>query len=140
MENEKLLDIEVVTPEKRIFSGKATSVVVPGTKSPFQILYRHAPIVSSLDPGVVRIVDSNGKELFFAVSSGFVTVQDNSVSIFVSKAFVPEEIELNDIKLKIPQIKAEYKKTRSELEKTNLRLTIAELEACLKMHELSKQH
>lgn len=140
MENGKLLDIEIVTPQKRIFSGKVVSVAVPGTKSPFQILYRHAPIVSSLDPGVVRIVDSNGKELFFAVSSGFVTVQNNSVSIFVSKAFTPQEIEPNDIKSKIPQIKAEYKKTRSELEKADLRLTIAELEACLKTHELSKQH
>ncbi len=139
MGDEKLLEIEVVTPQKRIFSGKITSVIVPGSKSPFQILYRHAPIVSSLDPGVVRIVDSIGKELFFAVSSGFVAVQNNSVSIFVGKAFTPEEIDPKEIKLKIPQIKAEYKKTKSELEKASLRLAVAELEACLKTIELSQQ-
>lgn len=140
MENEKLLDIEIVTPQKRIFSGRVASVAVPGTKSPFQILFHHAPIVSSLDPGVVRIVDSEDKKLFFAVSSGFVTVNNNSVSIFVCNAFTPDEIEPSEIKSKIPQIKAKYKKTRSELEKANLRLAVSELEACLKVYELSKQY
>lgn len=83
---DKLLNVEIVTPEKILFTGKAVSVSVPGSKSPFQVLYNHAPIVSSLDIGEIKIVDESQKSLIFASSPGFTEVRKNKVSILVESA------------------------------------------------------
>lgn len=86
MQDEKLLNVEIVTPEKVLFSGKAVSVSVPGSKSPFQVLYNHAPIVTSLDLGIIKIIDESNHKLFFASSPGFTEVRQNKVSILVESA------------------------------------------------------
>ena len=57
-------------------------VQVPGTKGSFGILKKHAPIVSSLEPGVVKIIRNDGTELLFAIpTGGFVGVENDMVSI-----------------------------------------------------------
>lgn len=83
---DKLLNVDIVTPQKTIYSGKATSVSVPGRKSPFQVLFNHAPIVSTLDTGKVKIVTEENKELFYSTSGGFVEVRSNNISILVETA------------------------------------------------------
>ena len=55
------MNLVVLTPEQELFNGAITSVKVPGTKGQFEILKGHAPIVSSLVAGVVRIVDATGQ-------------------------------------------------------------------------------
>jgi ATP synthase F1 epsilon subunit len=95
--SEKLLDIEIVSPQQQIFKGKAQSVNVPGALSPFQILFNHAPIFSTTDIGIVKIVSSNNEQLFFAVNSGFVEVANNNVSIVVEQACSPDEIVEKDV-------------------------------------------
>lgn len=82
------LEVEIVTPQKVLFNGKASSVTVPGSKSPFQILVNHAPIVSSLSNGTVKIVDEAGKETAYSTTAGFVELQKNKVSILVESATV----------------------------------------------------
>jgi len=77
------LDVEIVTPQKTLFSGKAISVTVPGAKSSFQILWNHAPIVSSLSKGKITLVDEKNNETVYETSSGFVELQKNKVSILV---------------------------------------------------------
>ena len=61
MADNKLLQVEIVTPQRVIFSGTAQSVTVPGSKSPFQVLFNHAPIVSSLDCGLTKLIDEAGE-------------------------------------------------------------------------------
>jgi F-type H+-transporting ATPase subunit epsilon len=90
---EKLLEIEIVTPQAKIYSGKAESVSLPGSKSPFQVLYNHAPIVSSLEVGLIKILDDNGKNLWFACSTGFTEISKNKVSILVENALLGTEVE-----------------------------------------------
>lgn len=86
MNTNKLLKVDIVTPQKTIYSGMAASVSVPGRKSPFQVLFNHAPIVSTLDDGIIKIVDENGKTLRFNSRNGFVEVRTNTVSILVENA------------------------------------------------------
>jgi F-type H+-transporting ATPase subunit epsilon len=88
MAQDKLLDVEIVTPQRVVYSDKAQSVSVPGSQSPFQILYNHAPIVSTLDGGRIKIVNAAGEELIFATTPGFVEVRNNKVSILVETAAV----------------------------------------------------
>ena len=77
------MQLVVLTPEKEIFNGTITSVKVPGTDGQFEILKGHAPIVSSLVQGSVRITDTNGTDKIFTIDKGFIEVLRNEVSLLV---------------------------------------------------------
>ena len=78
------MNITVLTPDKEIFKGAILSVKVPGTKGQFQILNRHAPIVSSLAKGNVSIVKTDNSRMKFDISGGFIEVLNNEVSLLVT--------------------------------------------------------
>ena len=74
------MKLTIVTPEKTIYDGEAVSVAVPGTKGAFEVLDNHAPIISSLQSGVITVKTADGVQEF-TVRSGFIEVARNSVSI-----------------------------------------------------------
>jgi F-type H+-transporting ATPase subunit epsilon len=73
------MKIEIITPDKKIFEGDIKSVRVPGEKGSFQVLKDHAPIISTLEGGIVYIVDLEGKEIQYVISSGVVEVKMNKI-------------------------------------------------------------
>ena len=75
-----MLKLKIVSPEKVEFSGEVESVKVPGTMGQFEILTDHAPIISTLQKG---IVEYGGKQL--AILGGFVEVQKNEISLCIEK-------------------------------------------------------
>jgi F-type H+-transporting ATPase subunit epsilon len=109
---DKLLDVEIITPQRVIYSAKAESVSVPGSQSPFQILYNHAPIVSSLDIGIIKIKDSNEKNIFFATGTGFAEVRSNKISVLVEHAFPAEELIIETVKDEIINAKENFKNAK----------------------------
>lgn len=76
------LKLKIISPEKVEYGGEVTSVLVPGTKGSFEILTDHAPIISSLQPGVVEYVTAEGRQTL-KISGGFVEVQKNMVNLCV---------------------------------------------------------
>ena len=84
------MELIVLTPEKEIYQGNITSVKVPGANGQFEILQGHAPIVSSLVSGPVRIFGKDGDKKVFNISKGFIEVLGNEVSLLVQG--VQEEI------------------------------------------------
>lgn len=76
------LKLKIVTPERIEFTGEVKSVLVPDTKGSFEILNDHAPIISSLQQGVVEYTTESGKQQL-AITGGFVEVQKNEVSLCV---------------------------------------------------------
>lgn len=77
--------LTIITPEKEIYNGKVKSVKVPGTTGQFEILNGHAPIVSSLQKGEVRVIAENGDKQTFQIEQGFVEVLRNEVSVLVTQ-------------------------------------------------------
>jgi F-type H+-transporting ATPase subunit epsilon len=73
------MKIEIITPDKRIFEGEIKSVRVPGKKGSFQVLKDHAPIISTLDIGPVRIVDQQDNEITYEISGGVIEVKANKI-------------------------------------------------------------
>ncbi len=74
--------LEIVSPEKTLYSGEAELVTLPGTNGSFTILERHAPIISSLQKGMlVYRVKGEDKEL--AIDGGFVEAKNNVVSVCI---------------------------------------------------------
>ena len=77
-----MLKLKIVSPEKIQFDGEVESVLVPGTLGSFEILQNHAPIISSLNKGVVTYVTAQGKN-DLEVIGGFVSVNQNQVNLCV---------------------------------------------------------
>jgi len=78
------MNLVILSPDKELFSGAVKSVTVPGTEGGFQMLNNHAPIVSSLGHGEVRVVTQSNEQLKFPVESGFVEMLNNEVAVLVS--------------------------------------------------------
>lgn len=76
------LRLKIVSPAKVEFSGEVDSVMVPGSMGSFEILTDHAPIISSLEEGVV-VYNIGGVKSELNITGGFVEVQKNEVSICV---------------------------------------------------------
>lgn len=76
------LNLKIVSPEKIEFEGVVSRIVVPGTNGEFEILVNHAPIISTLERGIVCFNDSMGEHKI-EVAGGFVEVKKNEVSICV---------------------------------------------------------
>lgn len=114
MANDKLLDIEIVTPQNTIFSGKIQSVTLPGSVAPFQVLFNHAPIVTSLDLGYIKIVDENSNIIKYATSEGFAEVRKNVISILVESAFNSKDISIKDTEENINKLKDKLDKLENE--------------------------
>jgi len=137
MDTNKLLDVNIVSPERVIFSGKAVSVSVPGSQSPFQVLFNHAPIVSSLDMGVVKIVDESEKTLYFATTKGFTEVRKNLVSILVDNAENAAECDKKEIEEKLSNAFKKYEDAKTHEEKVLAHQELVETKNILKVIELS---
>lgn len=87
--------LEIVSPEKKLFSGDIFSVYVPGSEGSFQILNNHAPIVSTLIKGEIRLKGNfekkssenltiqNEKEAFLEIQSGVIEMKKNKLIILV---------------------------------------------------------
>ncbi|MDH3648697.1 MAG: ATP synthase F1 subunit epsilon [Saprospiraceae bacterium] len=77
------MNITVLSPDKEIFQGEIKSVKVPGVSGQFEILENHAPIVSALAEGTVYIRKSEGADLSFVITKGFIEVLYNEVALLV---------------------------------------------------------
>lgn len=87
------LSLEVITPERVVLTATAASVVVPGALGYLGILPGHAPLVTSLVPGVVTYREE-GEEKRLAVSGGFLEVVDDRVILLADTAEKAEEIDV----------------------------------------------
>lgn len=75
------MKLQILTPDRQVYDGNATSVKVPGTSGQFEVLNGHAPIVSSLEEGTVRVVEEGGSRKEFTIERGFIEVINNEVAI-----------------------------------------------------------
>lgn len=72
--------LEIITPDKNLFSGEVNSVKVPGAKGAFQVLKNHAPIISTLSKGKVKVKGEH-EEQSFDIKGGIIEVIKNKIVI-----------------------------------------------------------
>ena len=77
------MNITILTPDQEIYEGKINSVKVPGVGGQFEVLENHAPIVSALSKGDVRVIKDDGEKLTFDIERGFIEVLNNNISLLV---------------------------------------------------------
>jgi F-type H+-transporting ATPase subunit epsilon len=101
--------LQIVTPEREVYSSQIESVSLPGMQSHFGVLRNHAPLIAALEPGVVRIIDAELKEINLAVGGGFFQVAQNQAILLADSAEFPHEINLD-------RVRESETKARSRLE------------------------
>jgi F-type H+-transporting ATPase subunit epsilon len=128
------IQLEVVTPERRVLSEPVNSVTVPGRNGEMQILPGHAALISELKTGVLSYTE-DGTTFQLHVSGGFVEVSDDQVSVLAEIAERPEEIDATRARLAREHTEKElsawsgsekdFEKVRAKLERSMVRLQLA---------------
>ena len=80
------MNLEILTPERKLFSDEVYGVQLPGVSGSFEVLDRHAPLVSALKNGRIRVLHDKAHTTVFEVRSGFVEVIANNVTVLVEGA------------------------------------------------------
>jgi len=75
------MHLEIITPDEKIFDGKVSLIQVPGSKGRFEILQYHAPIISTLEKGKIKIEESIGSPQYIEIQGGVIEVQRNKAII-----------------------------------------------------------
>lgn len=84
---------DIVSAEQEIFSGLVEMVVAPGTEDPLGIVYGHAPLLTGIEPGPIRVVKQGGEEEIFFVSGGFLEVQPYHVTVLADTALRAHDMD-----------------------------------------------
>ncbi len=77
--------LDILTPEKSIFSGEIKLVKVPGSNGSFEVMENHAPIISSLDKGELKITPQEGADIFYQIEGGVIEVNNNKAIVLIEK-------------------------------------------------------
>ena len=86
------LHFELVSPERQLMSGDVAEVVVPGTEGNFTVMPKHAPVLSTLKPGVVDIKGTDGRETRIFVRGGFAEVNPRGLTVLAEQAIPLAEL------------------------------------------------
>ncbi len=78
--------LEILTPERRLYSGDVYGVQLPGIDGKFEVLNRHAPLVSALGKGNIKVLKDKSTTTNFSIESGFVEVLNNKATVLVEGA------------------------------------------------------
>ncbi len=78
-----MLHLEIITPEKVLFSGDIKIIKLPGVLGSFEIMRNHAPLISILTQGRIKVKETNGLLSYFDINSGLVEVSNNDVKVLV---------------------------------------------------------
>lgn len=76
-----IMILEIITPDKKVYSGQVKLVQLPGITGLFEILNNHAPIISTLERGKIKVEEESGQILYFEVDGGVVENKDNKIIV-----------------------------------------------------------
>ena len=89
----ELLKFELVSPERHLMSAEVEQVTVPGTEGEFTVLARHAPLLSTVRPGVLAVVQDGGSEERIFVRGGFAEVNPEGLTVLAEQAIPMADLD-----------------------------------------------
>lgn len=129
------ITLEVVTPEKMVFSGQVDEVIIPGTEGEFGVLRGHEPFLTSVDIGELYFL-ANDKKAHYAVNTGYAEITGNKVVVLIETAERSDAIDKDRAEKakekaeaslsQMTKENAEYEKMRLALIRAVTRISVAE--------------
>ena len=81
------MQLDILSPERKVYSGKVYGIKLPGTEGSFEILENHAPIIAALGKGKMKVLkDKSGASETYEISGGFVEMLNNKASVLIEDA------------------------------------------------------
>lgn len=127
------LTCRVVSPERPLFEGEVDRLVAPGALGELGIYPLHAPLVSKLAPGVLRL-HQGGDVKRMAVKGGFVEVKDNDIIVLVTHAATPDDVDRHTVERELADTIEELQHPSSQERFEELLEQRSWLEVCMRMH------
>jgi F-type H+-transporting ATPase subunit epsilon len=124
--------LEVLTPERKFFSGEAEGVVFKAIDGEMGVLAKHAPTVAAVDVGTLKI-NAQGKWIEALVTEGFAEIMPDKVVILVDTAEYPEEIDINRARAAKDRAEERLQKQLSQIEYMRSKTALARAMARLKV-------
>jgi F-type H+-transporting ATPase subunit epsilon len=122
----------VITPEEVIYDGEADLVIARIADGDIGVLVDHSPVVSTMEPGEVRIREDDEQHVY-AISDGFFKVSENLVQVLVEEAVVPEDIDIEAAEDRVEEAERDLAEVSEEAEDRDR--VVAEIERRQRMGE-----
>ena len=122
---DKTFKLEIVTPRKMLFNGEVTSFSAPGEVGSFQVLIKHAPLLSAIKIGEVKLEDIGGQQMRFATSGGFVEVLSNHVVMLAETAERTDEIDVKRADAAKARAEERFQKRADDIDIERAKLALA---------------
>ena len=110
----ELFQFKLVSPEKLLISEDVEMVVVPGSEGDFAILKGHAPVMSTLKPGVVEIQINDKEQQRVFVRGGFAEAGPDSLTILAEKAILMEDLDADTLAQEIQNAEEDVNDAKSD--------------------------
>jgi F-type H+-transporting ATPase subunit epsilon len=131
------LKLEIVTQERRVYSADDVEMVIaPGTEGEMGVLPRHAPLITSLNEGVMRVKHLGGAEEVLAIHGGFMEVLPDRVMVLADTAERAEEIDIaraeearkraEELMKQARETKVDYARAEASLRRSLVRLKVVQ--------------
>jgi len=117
----------LVSPERELLSEEVEQVVVPGTEGEFTVLPRHAPLMTTIEPGVVRVLVRGTDERRIAVFGGFAEVGPEGLSILAEQAIPVAELDAETVDRRIGEAEEALGAARDDDARYRVQTRIAQL-------------
>ncbi|MBX9465169.1 MAG: F0F1 ATP synthase subunit epsilon [Aquamicrobium sp.] len=118
---------ELVSPERLLISEQVESVVIPGTEGEMTVMANHAPVMTTVKPGVVTVKPVSGAEQRYVVFGGFADILPEGCTLLAESAVAVKDIDRADLARRIQEAKEDVSDARDDESRTKAEQFLAQL-------------
>ena len=118
---------ELVSPERLLVSEEVEAVVIPGTEGELTVMANHAPLMTTIKPGVVRVQFGSGREDRYVVFGGFADVVPEGCTLLAESAIAVADVDKDDISRRIQEAREDLDDAKDDDQRSKAEQLIAQL-------------
>jgi F-type H+-transporting ATPase subunit epsilon len=111
---------ELVSPERLLVSTQVESVVIPGSEGEMTVMAHHAPVMTTLKPGVIRVRQADGQEQRFVAFGGFADITPEGCTVLAESALPSAQFSREDLQRRVEAARADVESAPDEHARTRL--------------------
>lgn len=130
---DKLLDIEIVSPEKLVFRGTGKVLTVPGVDGRFQVLNMHAAMIAMFEAGVITVEDEKGEKINFSTRGGVAEVKKNKLVVLADAAEAKDDIDIERARKAMDRANERLKEGGKDIDRERAKYSLQRAQIRLKV-------